>query len=254
MQAIWKGHISFGLVSVPVSLYSGTEDRRVSFKMLHAKDNSPIRYKKVCEKEDTEVPKGEIVKGYELDDGRFVILTDEDFDKVSPELTKTINIVNFVKVDLLDPVWMDRPYYLEAREGGETPYELLRLALEQTGYVGVCKVVLRNREHLAGLIPRDGMLVLELLRFSDEIRSAGKLSKPSGVKVEKKQLELAKELINRIAEEFHYEQYVDEYSQQLKNMIEQKAKGRKVVAPRKKKAPEVENLMDALQKSLKQAA
>jgi len=253
MQAIWKGHISFGLVSVPVSVYSATEENRVSFTLLHEKDNSPIRYKRFCERENVEVRKEEIVRGFEYEKGEFVILTDDDFAKVDAKLTKTIDIVNFVKLEEIDPMWYDRPYYLEPQRGGEKPYVLLRRAMEETGFGGLSKTVLRNREHLAIVIPHGPMLLLQMLRFSDEVRDAGKLDVPDDVKVEKKQLELAKELINKMAEDFRFEDYVDEYSAKLMEVVRKKAQGKRVTVPKAPKAPPVKDLMDALKKSLKAA-
>jgi len=253
MQAIWKGHISFGLVSVPVSVYSATVEQRISFNLLHAKDNSPIKYRKFCEEEDVEVPPDEIVRGYQFERNRYVIVTDKDLEKVDVKLTKTIDIVNFVKLDELDPMWLDRPYYLEVQKGGEKPYELLRRALDETGLVGVCKTVLRNREHLGFVAPHHNVLMLELMRFGSEVRSAEKLNDASDVKVEKKQLELAKELIHKMAEKFHFEECVDEYTTKMMEIIRKKAEGRKITVPRAAKVPEVKNLMEALRKSLKAA-
>jgi len=253
MQAIWKGHVTFGLVSIPVSLITATSSRRVSFKMLHAKDNSPVSYKKFCEKENREIPKEEIVKGFEIEEDRFVVLNDEDFDKAEPTLTKTINIISFARMDEIDPMWYDRPYYLEPREGGLTPYELLRRTLVETDYVGICKTVLRNREYLCALTPRREIMVLELLHYSDEVRSTDKLEKTTDVKVEGRQLDMAKELVSKMAETFDYKRYKDEYNEKLMDIIRKKAAGKKIVAPKRKKVPEVENLMEALEKSLKAA-
>lgn len=254
MQSIWKGHISFGLVSVPVSLVSATSQSKLHFKMLHEKDMSPIRYRKVCEEEGLEVSNDEIVRGYEWDENHYVVLNDEDFEKADVTLTRTIDIVNFVKASQLEPMWFDRPYYLEPREAGKKPYVLLRRALKESGYVGIAKTVLRNREHLAALMPFENILLLMLLRFSNEIRGVDRVAQPGQVKVEKKELELAKELIKKLAEEFDYSQYSDEYQEKLMNIIKQKAEGREVVTPPKEKVPEVENLMEALQKSLTEAA
>ena len=253
MQPIWKGHISFGLVSVPVSVYSATVERSIPFTLLHGKDNSPIRYKRFCEEEDSEVPKDEIVKGYEFEKGQYVVLTEEDLSQADAKLTKTIDIVNFVKRGELDPMWFDKPYYLEPQKGGEKPYALLRQALEDTGFGGVAKTVLRNREHLGVVLPHENLLVLQLLRFSDEVRGAQKLEVPEDVTVEKKQLELATELINKMAEEFNHTDYVDEYSAKVLEVVRKKAAGKRVAVPKGRKAPAVKDLMDALRKSLKAA-
>jgi DNA end-binding protein Ku len=250
MQAIWKGQISFGLVTIPVSLYSATDEKTISFRQLHEKDMSRIRYRKVCEDEDVEVEGDEIVKGYEISKGQYVVLTDDDFQKVEPELTKTIDMVNFIKLDEIDPMWLDKPYFLEPRDGGGTPYELMRRTLEDMGYVGIAKTVLRNREHLAALIPHGKILILNLMRFSDEIRSPDKLDMPKKVKIEEKHMELARELIQRMASEFKYEEYIDEYEAKLKEMIRQKAEGREVEVPAPVEVPEIESLMEALERSL----
>ena len=254
MQAIWKGHITFGLVSVPVALYSATSDGGISFNLLHAKDNSPIKYRKVCEREGTEVPPGEIVRAYQYEKDQYVVLDDKDFEKVDVVLSKTINIVNFVKIGDVDPMWFDKPYYLEPGEGGQTPYELLRRALAESGFVGIARTVLRNREHLACLLPRAEIMVLELMRYSNELRDTAKLNKVGRVKVDKKQLDLAKELINRMAGDFRYDEYTDEYTVKLMDIIRKKAAGKRIVAPKAPRAPEVKNLMEALERSLKEAA
>ncbi|HUW33048.1 MAG TPA: Ku protein, partial [Planctomycetota bacterium] len=159
----------------------------------------------------------------------------------------------FVKLDDIDPMWYDRPYFLEPQRGGEKSYVLLRQAMEQTGFGGLSKTVLRNREHLGIVIPHGPMLLLQLLRFSDEVRDAAKLDVPDDVKIEKKQLDLAKELINKMAEEFRFEDYVDEYSAKLLEVVRKKARGKRVTVPKAPKAPPVKDLMDALKKSLKAA-
>jgi DNA end-binding protein Ku len=250
MQAIWKGQISFGLVTIPVSLYTATDESTVSFRQLHDKDHSPIKYEKVCAEEGIEVPSDEIVKGYEYEKGHFVIMDEEDFEKVDVELTKTIDMINFIKADDLDPMWIEKPYYLEPRDGGGAPYELLRKSMEDMGYIGIAKTVLRNREHLAALIPRGQLLVLELLRFSDEIRDPDRIDLPKKVKIETKHLALAKELIERMTEKFDYEEYVDEYSHKLMDIIRQKAEGKEIAVPKREKVPEVQDLMEALERSL----
>jgi DNA end-binding protein Ku len=254
MQAIWKGHISFGLVSVPISLYSASEAKSLSFTLLHEKDHSRIHYKKYCEKEDVEINKDDIVRGFEIQKDQFVIIEDADLEKANPELTKSINIINFVKMSDLQPIWFERPYYLEPREAGKKPYELLRQALEKAQFVGIARTVLRNREYLAALIPYQGILLLQLMRYSQELRSVDEIEKPGNVRVEKKELDLAMELIKKLAGDFNYAEYRDEYEDQVKEVIRRKAEGKKIVSLRKGKVPQVKNLMEALERSLKEAA
>jgi DNA end-binding protein Ku len=166
MRVIWKGTVSFGLVSVPVSLYSGSKRRKLPFRLLHEADAGPIGYRKFCEKENSEVDEDEIVKGYEIADEEYVILEEEDFEAAEVDLSQTIEIDTFTEADRLKPEWFSKPYYLQVDKTDAKPYILLRKAMEETGKVAVAKTVLRNREHLCCLMPRGDFLLLVVMRFS----------------------------------------------------------------------------------------
>lgn len=225
MRAIWKGSVSFGLVNVPVRLYAGAEAHGLDLNMLHKTDKSPIRYAKICRRDGKEVPYEDTVKGYEYQDGDYIILTDEDFDKASPARSKTIEISQFVDEADIDVRYFEKPYYLEPDRGADKQYALLRDALAKSGKVALAKFVLRNREHLAALKPVGRALVLEQMRFPAEIREPGGLKMPE-VQAEEQEVELALALIGQLSSGFAPEDYHDTYTQQLREIIEQKAQGR----------------------------
>lgn len=253
MQTIWTGQISFSLVSIPVRLYSATDSQRISFRLLHEKDNSPIHYRKFCEKEQTEVPDEEIVKGYEFKKGHYVILEDKDFKNVEAELGEKVDLFTFVDRDELEEIWMDRPYYLVPDDGGEQAYSLFVAALEKSNKVGIARTILREREYLACLLPHEDLLILELMRFAEEIRDPEQLSIPEA-EVEQDQLDLAVELIEKMGNGFNYEEHRDEYNARLKKVIEKKARGEEIAVPETKKTAPVEDLAEALRKSIEEAA
>ena len=178
MRAIWKGNISFALVSIPISVFSATHSSDVSFKYLHKKDLSPVSYKRFCDAEGQEVPWGEITRGYEFEKGRFVEVTDEEFKQANAALSRTIQIVEFVDEGEVDPIYFAKPYYLEPQKGGERAYALMREALAQSGKVGVARVVLKSREHLALVKPSGQLLTLQTLRFAHEMGDPGELNLP----------------------------------------------------------------------------
>src|SRR5215510_9047027 len=165
MRAIWKGHISFALVTIPISLISATKRNELSFHFLHKKDLSEVSYKRFCDAEDVEVQWEDLTRGYEYEKGQYVEITDEDLDRADVELTKTIQVLEFVKEDEIDPIFFDKPYYLEPQKGGERAYALMREALAQSKRVGIARVVLKSREHLAAVKPLGNMLGLNMLRF-----------------------------------------------------------------------------------------
>ena len=252
-RAIWKGAISFGLVTVPVGLYSAVERAEtLHFRLLHAKDESPIDYKRVCEAEGVEVPWKEIVKGYEISKGEFVVMTDKDFARARTETTQTLAIRDFVPAQAIDFLYFDQPYYL-APEGkaAAKSYALLRDALARTGRVGVGTFVMRQREHLAALEPMGETLVLTTLRFAHEIRKPGALDLPPvGRGWDKREMTLALQLIETLAGEWDPRRYRDTYHEVLREVIEQKAAGKTVSLPAPKKPARVVNLARALQQSL----
>lgn len=256
MRAIWSGSLSFGLVNIPVRLYSGTNDRGgISFDLLRKNDLSPINYVRIARKDGKEVPYEDIVKGYEYKKGDYVVFTEEDFKKVDRKKTKTIDIQDFVKEQEIDPIYFEKPYFIEPEKGAGKPYALLRDAIKKSKKVAVAKFVLRNREHLGIIMPEGDLLVLEQLRFSDELRAPNGLELPSkNTKASAKEIDMALALINQLTEGFNPKEYKDEYSAELKEMIEAKAKGKKpkLRGGKTPKNTEVDQLMAALKKSLQE--
>jgi DNA end-binding protein Ku len=256
MRAIWKGSISFGLVNIPIALYPATRREELRFRLLRKSDLSPVNYKRVAEKDGKEVPWDQIVKGYEYEKGRYVVLKDEDFERVDLEATQTVDIQDFVNIDEIDPMYFYKPYYLEPQKGGDKAYALLRDALEDSKKVGIAKVVIKTRQYLAGVKPEDGALVLELMHFADELADAGKLHLPKKVEVGKREMNMAKSLIDNMSSKWNPEKYRDDYREALMEVIEEKVEaGGKEIETKPKKAPKptkVIDLVSVLQKSLKQ--
>lgn len=257
MRSIWKGSISFGLVNIPVALFPATRSEELKFRMLRESDLSPINFKRVAEADGKEVPWEQIVKGYEYEKGKFVVLKDEDFKRVDVEATQTIDIVDFVVLDEVNPMHFSKPYYLEPQKAGTKVYALLRDVLNETGKVGISKVVIRTRQHLAAVKPNGGALVLELMHFADEIVDYKELKIPSDVTVAKKELEMAKTLVGQMTEKWDPKRYTDDYSTALLELIEKKIEsgGKELPEPVKqpKRPSNVIDLMDVLKKSLEQA-
>ena len=251
MRAIWTGSISFGLVNIPVKLYSGSEHNEgLDLRMLHKTDKSPIRYAKMCKHENKEVAFNEIVKGYEYADGDFIILTEEDFEKASPRKTKTINISEFVDEDEIDVRYYEKPYYLEPQKSADKPYALLRDALKKSGRVAIARYVMRNRENLAVIKTVGNALVLNQIRFPNEIREPSQLKLPD-TEVKGKELQMALALIEQLSGPFIAEDYHDTYTEELKATIEEKAKGKRITKKTGEPQPtKVNDLMSALRASL----
>jgi DNA end-binding protein Ku len=252
MRAIWKGNISFALVSIPISLFSATRRNELSFHYLHKKDMSPVSYKRFCDSENTEVPWEEITRGYEYEKEQYVEITDEDLDKADVELTKTIQIQEFVQEEEIDPVYFDKPYYLEPQKGGERAYALMRDALAQSKKVGIAKVVLKSREHLAAVKSVGSMLTLQTMRFSHEIVDAGSLNLPAKAEISKKEMDLANTLIDSMSDKFDPTRYKDDYYDKVMELIQMKVAGVAPQAPLPKgPAPaKVVDLMEILKQSL----
>lgn len=250
MRAIWSGSLSFGLVNIPVKLYSAVEQKELSFNLLHKEDFSPIRFARVCRKDGKEIPYEDIVKGYEYEPGDFVVMDDEDFKKANIKETSSIEIVNFVAADDIDTLYFEKPYYLEP-EKNQKPYALLRAALKKTNKVGIAKFVLRSKEHLGAVRADQGMIVLQQLRFKHEIRQPDGLKIPGEAKVEKKEADLAIQLINQLTVKFDPDTYQDTYTDDLKKIIEAKAKGKTPKAKGAIPQPvKINDLMAILKKSL----
>ena len=255
-RAIWKGSISFGLVNIPIALYPATRREELKFRLLRKSDLSPVNYKRVAEKDGKEVPWDQIVKGYEYEKGKYVVLKDEDFERVDLEATQTVDIQDFVHVDEIDPMFFYKPYYLEPQKGGEKAYALLRDALEDSNKVGIAKVVIKTRQYLAGVKPEDGALVLELMHFADELADTEKLHVPKKMEVGKREMNMAKSLIDSMSSKWEPEKYRDDYREALMEVIEEKVEaGGKEIEEKPRKAPKptkVIDLVSVLQKSLEQ--
>ena len=253
-RAIWKGSISFGLVNIPIALYPATRREELKFRLLRKSDLSPVNYKRVAEKDGKEVSWDQIVKGYEYEKGKYVVLKDEDFERVDLEATQTVDIQDFVHQEEIDPIFFYKPYYLEPQKGGDKAYVLLRDALKDSGKVGIAKVVIKTREYLAGVKPEDGVLVLELMHFADELADPGKLHIPKKIEVGKREINMAKSLIDSMSSKWNPEKYKDDYRQALMEVIEEKVEaGGKEIEEKPKKAPKptkVIDLVSVLQKSL----
>jgi len=252
MRAIWKGNISFALVSIPISLFSATRRNELSFHYLHKKDMSPVSYKRFCDGENVEVPWEEITRGYEFEKERYVEITDEDLDHADVELTKTIQIQEFVHESEIDPVYFDKPYYLEPQKGGERAYALMRDALVQAKKVGIAKVVLKSREHLAAVKSVGNMMTLQTMRFAHEIVDAGSLNLPKAADISKKEMDLANMLIDSMSDKFEPSKYKDDYYDKVLEIIQMKVAGVAPQAPAAKgPAPgKVVDLMEILKQSL----
>jgi DNA end-binding protein Ku len=257
-RAIWTGSISFGLLNVPVKLYSAVSSRSISFRELRAEDHSRVRHKRVAEEDGEEVPYDKIVKGYEIAPEQYVILTKDELEDMAPKKTKAIQIEDFVDLDEIDPIYFDRPYYLGPQLGAEKAYALLATAMAEQRKVAVARFVMRNKESLAAIRAdsKGEVLTLATMRFADEVvppdQLDGLLGEDTDVEPNKKEVEMAKALIDSLASDFEPEGYKDEYREELIDLIERKARGEEVVsadaeAPKPTKAPD---LMAALEESL----
>jgi DNA end-binding protein Ku len=248
MRAIWSGTISFGLVSVPVRMFTATESKELRFHFLDKNDLTPIGYEKVRKDTGEAVDPEDIVRGFEIEKGQYVPLEDEDLDRLDIELTHTIDICDFVDLDEIDPIYFRKAYYLLPQDGAEKPYRLLVRALEETRKVGIAKVVIRNKQHLACLRPFDDLLVLETMYYADEIRKPETVD--GKVQVRKPEVEMAKSLVENLSEPFKPDKYDDTYRKELLQLIRAKAKGKKLPEPKEEEEGEVVDLMAALRESV----
>ena len=251
-RAIWKGSISFGLVTIPVEVHTGVRDHRPRFRLLHADDRSPVKFERVCQREGRAVAWEDLVKGFEYEKGRFVVLTKEDFKAAALEKHKRIDILDFVKADEIDDRYFDTAYYILPGSGGERAYALLREALRKTGWIGVAKIILRDAQHLAAVEVIEQALVLTMMRYADELVDISKFSFPPAGTVQKAELDMAKALIEGLAGKWQPEKYTDDYRDNLMRVIKARMKG---VQPRLKDTGEpvrgeVVDLMERLRKSL----
>lgn len=255
MRAIWKGSISFGLVNIPIALYPATRKEDLKFRLLRKKDLSPVNYKRVAAKDGKEVPWDEIVKGYEYEKGKFVVLNEKDFQRVDLEATQTVDIKDFVDLDEIDPMYFYKPYYLEPQKGGDKAYALLREALSDGKKVGIAKVVIKTRQYLAGVKALKDALVLELMHFAEELADAEKLHVPKKTTVGKREKDMAEALVKSMTSKWDPEKYKDDYRDALMEVIEEKVEsgGEEIEEKPKEKKPstKVIDLVAVLQESLK---
>ncbi|MEV4553193.1 Ku protein [Nonomuraea wenchangensis] len=254
MRSIWKGAISFGLVTIPVKLYSATEQKDVSFHQVHRADGGRIRYKRVCQLDGEEIPYADIAKGYELATGEMVVLTDEDFEDLPLTTSRRIDVLQFTPAEQIDPIYFAKSYYLEPDAQGAKPYVLLRDALESSGQVAVVKVALRQRESLATLRVRDGVFVLETMLWPDEIRAPDFEFLEEDIEVRAQELKMAESLISTMESDFDPSEYHDTYREALQHVIEAKVEGKEVVpAAEEEEAGPAVDLMAALRASVEAA-
>jgi DNA end-binding protein Ku len=254
MRTIWKGAISFGLVSITVKLFPATEQKDVKFRYLHKTCQAPIKYQRVCSACGQEVTQDDIVRGYEYESGRFVIINEEDLDKIPDERTRTVDIIDFVSLEEIDPVYFDKTYYLAPGEAGEKAYALLRKAMEETKKIAVAKVVIRNKESLAVIRGYQNLIVMETIFYPDEIRETGLLPGfDREIKLHDNELKMARELIENLATDFKAEKYTDEYREKLMELIRAKIEGEQIAIPETAAKGKVVDLMEALKASVEMA-
>jgi DNA end-binding protein Ku len=253
-RALWKGSISFGLVNIPIELHTAVRNHRPKFRMLHAKDKSPVRFERVCIRDGHPVAWEDLVKGYEYAKGHFVVLSKEDFQAAALEKTRTVDIVDFVKADEIDDRFFETPYYLVPTKGGERAYALLREAIRESGRIGIAKFILRETQHLAAVEVIENAIVLTVMRFADELVEVKQFDLPSDSGIRKPELDMAKALVNSLAAAWDPEKYTDEYRENLMKVIQAKVKGKKIhLEPSEEpRQAEVVDLMERLRRSLEQ--
>jgi len=262
-RSFWKGSITFGLVNIPVTLYSAESKQKLSFRLLDKRDFSPVRYQRVNEKSGKQVPWDDIVKGYEYEKDEYVVLGDADFERANVEATHTIEIVEFVDAAAISPIFFDKPYYIAPSKNGEKGYALLREVMRRTGKAGIARMVLRSREYLCAVIPHGQVLVVNLLRFSYEIRSAAKISVPGKdlkhLKISEKEIDMARQLVESMEERWDPEEFHEQYRDDLMKIIEEKIKSGKTKTieegkrPQAPRASKVVDITELLRRSVEEA-
>jgi len=257
MRPLWSGSISFGLVNIPVKLYSASEERALKFNLLDKNTLSPISYKKVIKGTGTEVKQSDIVKGYACGKEKYVVLTPEDFKRANPKKTELLDIVSFADAEEIDSKLFDKPYFIEPAKKAEKPYALLRDALAKSGKIGIAKYVFHDKEHIGAIRPEGKILMLIQMRYADELRKPEGLSTPGSSGYTKKELDLALSLIDSLDEKFDVNDYQDTYADELRKVIRQKAKGdlKEIKAPKESTAQpsNVTDILDLLKKSLEES-
>jgi DNA end-binding protein Ku len=252
-RSIWRGAISFGLVNVPVKLYSAVSKKSVAFNQLHEKDGARIKMKRFCADEDQEVPYEEIVKGYEISPGQYVVITPEELEALDPKKTRTIDIEDFVDLDEIDPLFYEHPYYLAPDTGAAKPYKLLLEALRETNKVAIARVVIRSKEYLTAIRPAGDVLTMETMLFADELIDPSDIDElpDADVRATEREVDMARQLIESLATGFEPAKYHDEYRERVLELIERKASGEEVTVPAEPEEPAaVPDLMAALEASI----
>lgn len=255
MRTLWKGAVSFGLVNIPIKMYVATEKKDIKFNYLHKVCMTPIQYQKYCPHCNTEIESNDIVRGYEYQKGNYVIINEEDLDRIPLETTKTIDILDFVSLDQVDPIYFDKSYYLEPSPGGEKAYTLLIEAMKATNKIAIAKVLIRSKQSLAALRAKDNILIMETIFYPDEIRSPASLATGVGKeKLHENEIKMAVSLIENLSTDFEPAKYEDEYRKALWELIEAKIVGKEVISPAPTTQPDnVVDLMEALKASVKLA-
>lgn len=252
-KAVLKGSINFGLVNIPVEMFSASQAQEIKFTMLHKKDLSEIRYSRICKAEGKEVPWKDIVKGYANEKGKYIVLTEEELKRASAEKSKSIEIVEFVKEEEIDSIYYEKPYVLEPQKGANKPYHLLLEVLKKSKKVGIAKYVIHNREHVGVLKFHGDFLIINQLRFESELKDFADLKAPAIAKVTTKEVDIAMQLINQMTAKFKPKDFKDNYVEEIKGLIKQKQKGKKIEVPKgEKKRPQgkVHDIMSLLKASL----
>jgi DNA end-binding protein Ku len=255
MRSIWRGAISFGLVNIPIGLYPATRREELKFRFLRASDLSPVNYKRVAEADGKEVPWDQIVKGYEHEKGKFVALKEEDFKRADIEATETVDIINFVELEEVDPLLFYKPYYMEVGRGADKAYVLLREALVKNNKIGIATVVIRARQHLAAIKPQKKGLMMELMRFPEELVDISEFKAPAESRVSKQELKMASKLVQSMTSRWKPEQYQDEYRRALERIIEEKIEHPEKplpAKPRKQRPSNIIDLVSVLEKSIQE--
>ena len=254
MHTIWKGSISFGLVNIPVRMFTATQSKSVSFRSLHKKCKTPIKYHRYCPTCEEDILWDEVVKGYEYADNQFVLMEKEELESILPEQRKSIEIMDFVKLEEIDPIYFDKTYYLGPGDNGDRAYSLLRDAMDKTGKIGVAKITIRSKQSLAVVRVYQNCLVMETIFYPDEVRDAGQIPDvPQNLDLPEKEMDMAEQLIENLTTQFDPDQYQDEYRQAVEEAIDKKIKGEEIVEAPEKQPERVVDLMDALKASLEES-
>lgn len=253
MHTMFKGSISFGLVHIPIKLYAATEEKDIRLRFLHQECHHPVRYTKTCPVCDVKIEQDEIIKGYEYEDGKFVTLTSDELDNIGHKRSKNIEIVDFVDLSEIDPIYFNRSYFIGPNENGEKAYQLLKQAMEETNRIALAKITMRSKQHLAVIRTYKNALMMETIYYPDEVRKVEHVpALPEHTELNEKELTMAKQLVEQLTTPFEPEKFKDEYREQLHELIESKITGNEVKIAREVPETDIANLMEALEASIKQ--